>query len=75
MALQTQKVLLCLVQISVGSVLQAVVFEENNKHLLGHPTPLGYRCCCTQDIVPETKCYQDHLIVQVCPGLCCTAII
>ena len=47
-------------------VSQAVIFEVGDRNLIGYPTPLGYRYCCTKDIVPKTKCYQDHLIVQVC---------
>lgn len=45
-------------------LIQAVIFEVGDRNLIGYPTPLGYRYCCTKDIVPKTKCYQDHLIVQ-----------
>ena len=46
---------------------QAVIFEVGDRNLIGYPTPLGYRYCCTKDIVPKTKCHKDRLIVQVLP--------
>ncbi|KAK9785184.1 hypothetical protein WJX73_002774 [Symbiochloris irregularis] len=45
-------------------LIQAVIFEVQDRNLIGYPTPYGYRYCCTKDIVPKTKCHQDRLIVQ-----------
>ena len=46
-------------------LIQAVIFEVNDRNLIGYPTPMGYRYCCTKELVPKTKCYQDRLIHQV----------
>ena len=35
-----------------------------DRDLIGHPTPAGYRYCCTKDLVAKTKCHQDRLIYQ-----------
>jgi len=43
---------------------QAVIFEVGDRDLIGHPTPAGYRYCCTKDLVSKTKCHQDRLIYQ-----------
>ena len=43
---------------------QAVIFEVGDRDLIGHPTPSGYRYCCTKDLVAKTKCHQDRLIYQ-----------
>ncbi|KAK9846593.1 hypothetical protein WJX81_007332 [Elliptochloris bilobata] len=45
-------------------LIQAVLFEVNDRDLIGHPTPGGYRYCCTKELVPKTKCFQDRLIYQ-----------
>jgi hypothetical protein len=48
-----------------AGLIQAVVFEVNDRDLIGYPTPTGYRYCCTKELVPKTKCFQDRLIYQV----------
>ncbi|KAK9909695.1 hypothetical protein WJX75_006282 [Coccomyxa subellipsoidea] len=45
-------------------LIQAVIFEVNDRDLIGYPTPTGYRYCCTKELVPKTKCFQDRLIYQ-----------
>ena len=42
-----------------------MIFEVNDRDLIGYPTPTGYRYCCTKELVPKTKCFQDRLIYQV----------
>ena len=49
-----------------AGLIQAVIFEVNDRDLIGYPTPTGYRYCCTKELVPKTKCFQDRLIYQVC---------
>ena len=46
-------------------LIQAVIFEVNDRDLIGYPTPTGYRYCCTKELVSKTKCFQDRLIYQV----------
>jgi hypothetical protein len=46
-------------------LVQAVVFEVNDRELIGYGTPQGRRYCCTKELVPKTKCFQDRLIYQV----------
>ena len=48
-----------------AGLIQAVIFEVNDRDLIGYPTPAGYRYCCTKELVPKTKCFQDRLIYQV----------
>ena len=48
-----------------AGLIQAVIFEVNDRDLIGYPTPSGYRYCCTKELVPKTKCFQDRLIYQV----------
>lgn len=44
--------------------------EPLPRELIGHPTPGGVRYCCTKELVPKTKCFQDRLIYQVhIPGV------
>ena len=45
-----------------------MIFEVNDRDLIGYPTPSGYRYCCTKELVPKTKCFQDRLIYQVGPS-------
>ena len=45
-------------------LIQAVLFEVNDRNLIGYPSATGYRYCCTKELVPKTKCYQDRLIYQ-----------
>ena len=52
-----------------AGLIQAVIFEVNDRDLIGYPTPTGYRYCCTKELVPKTKCFQDRLIYQVCLAL------
>ena len=52
-----------------AGLIQAVIFEVNDRDLIGYPTPTGYRYCCTKELVPKTKCFQDRLIYQVCSSL------
>lgn len=47
-------------------LIQAVLFEVNDRELIGYPAPSGYRYCCTKELVSKTKCHQDRLIYQVC---------
>ena len=47
-------------------LIQAVLFEVNDRNLIGYPTSTGYRYCCTKELVPKTKCHKDRLIYQVC---------
>ena len=49
-----------------AGLIQAVIFEVNDRDLIGYPTPTGYRYCCTKELVPKTKCFQDRLIYQAC---------
>ncbi len=49
----------------LAGLIQAVIFEVNDRDLIGYPTPTGYRYCCTKELVPKTKCFQDRLIYQV----------
>lgn len=51
--------------LSTAGLIQAVIFEVNDRDLIGYPTPTGYRYCCTKELVPKTKCFQDRLIYQV----------
>ncbi len=41
-----------------------MLFEVHDRDLIGHPTPGGHRYCCTKELVPKTKCFQDRLIYQ-----------
>ena len=52
-------------ELSPAGLIQAVIFEVNDRDLIGYPTPTGYRYCCTKELVPKTKCFQDRLIYQV----------
>lgn len=45
-------------------LVQAVIFEVGDRDLIGHPTPSGYRYCCTKELVSKTKCHQDRLIYR-----------
>ena len=45
--------------------MQAVVFEVQDRHMVGYNSPNGYRYCCTKELVSKTKCHQDRLILQV----------
>ncbi len=47
-----------------AGLVQAVLFEVHDRDLIGHPTPGGHRYCCTKELVPKTKCFQDRLIYQ-----------
>ena len=49
-------------------LIQAVLFEVNDRALIGYPTSTGYRYCCTKELVSKTKCFLDRLIYQVCCG-------
>lgn len=55
--------------VDCAGLIQAVIFEVNDRDLIGYPTPTGYRYCCTKELVPKTKCFQDRLIYQVCSTL------
>lgn len=46
-------------------LIQAVLFEVNDRNLIGYPTSSGYRYCCTKELVSMTKCHQDRLIYEV----------
>ena len=50
-------------------LIQAVVFEVNDRDLIGYPSAQGMRFCCTKELVSKTKCHQDRLIVQVSKSL------
>ncbi|KAK9820340.1 hypothetical protein WJX72_009196 [[Myrmecia] bisecta] len=45
-------------------LIQAVIFEVNDRDRIGFPTPQGYRYCCTKELVSKTKCFQDRLIIK-----------
>ena len=47
-------------------LIQAVLFEVNDRDKIGYPTAQGYRYCCVKELVPKTKCHLDRLIYQVC---------
>ena len=51
-------------------LIQAVIFEVNDRNLIGYPASDGYKYCCTKELVSKTKCHQDRLIVQVCTASC-----
>lgn len=46
-------------------LIQMVIFEVNDRRLIGYPTKDGHRYCCTKDLVSKTKCNLERLIVQV----------
>lgn len=46
-------------------LIQAVLFEVNDRDKIGYPTAQGYRYCCVKELVPKTKCHLDRLIYQV----------
>lgn len=46
-------------------LIQMVIFEVNDRGLIGYPTKDGHRYCCTKDLVSKTKCNLERLIVQV----------
>ena len=46
-------------------LIQAVLFEVNDRDKIGYPTPQGYRYCCTKELVSKTACHIDRLIVKV----------
>lgn len=46
-------------------LIQAVIFEVNDRNLIGYPTADRYRYCCTKELVSMTKCHQDKLIYEV----------
>ena len=50
-------------------LIQAVLFEVNDRDKIGYPTAQGYRYCCVKELVPKTKCHLDRLIYQVCSGV------
>ncbi|KAK9818476.1 hypothetical protein WJX74_008461 [Apatococcus lobatus] len=43
-------------------LIQAVIFEVNDRNRIGYPTSQGYRYCCTKELVPKTKCSLERLI-------------
>lgn len=43
-------------------LIQAVLFEVNDRDKIGYPSPQGYRYCCVKELVPKTKCHLDRLI-------------
>eukprot|EP00891_Asterochloris_glomerata_P000521 jgi/Astpho2/521/Aster-03556 len=45
-------------------LIQAVLFEVNDRDKIGYPTPQGYRYCCTKELVSKTACHIDRLIVK-----------
>ncbi|KAL3156990.1 hypothetical protein ABBQ38_001244 [Trebouxia sp. C0009 RCD-2024] len=45
-------------------LVQAVVFEVNDRDKIGYSSPAGYRYCCTKELVPKTKCHLNRLIYQ-----------
>lgn len=51
-------------------LIQAVLFEVNDRDKIGHPTAQGYRYCCVKELVPKTKCHLDRLIYKVCTASC-----
>lgn len=53
-------------------LIQAVLFEVNDRDKIGYPSPQGYRYCCVKELVPKTKCHLDRLIHTVCFALCDT---
>ncbi len=46
-------------------LIQAVIFEVNDREKIGYSSPQGYRYCCVKELVPKTKCHLDRLIYQV----------
>lgn len=46
-------------------LVQAVIFEVNDRDKIGYSSPDGYRYCCTKELVPKTKCHLNRLIYQV----------
>jgi hypothetical protein len=46
-------------------LVQAVIFEVNDRGLIGYPTKTGHRYCCAKDMVSKTKCSRDRLIYSV----------
>ena len=46
-------------------LIQAVLFEVNDRDKIGYPTPQGYHYCCTKELVSKTACHIDRLIVKV----------
>ena len=46
-------------------LIQAVLFEVNDRDKIGQTTPQGYRYCCTKELVSKTACHIDRLIVKV----------
>ena len=49
-------------------LIQAVIFEVNDRDKIGYLSPEGYNYCCVKDLVPKTKCHLNRLIYQVNPG-------
>lgn len=50
-------------------LIQAVIFEVNDREKIGYSSPQGYRYCCVKELVPKTKCHLDRLIYQVSVAL------
>ena len=46
-------------------LIQAVIFEVNDRDKIGYSSPDGYRYCCTKELVPKTKCHLNRLIYKV----------
>lgn len=46
-------------------LIQAVIFEVNDRDKIGYSAPDGYRYCCTKELVPKTKCHLNRLIYKV----------
>ena len=46
-------------------LIQAVLFEVNDRDKIGYSSPDGRRYCCVKELVSKTKCHLDRLIYQV----------
>lgn len=49
-------------------LIQAVIFEVNDRDKIGYSSPQGFRYCCVKELRPKTKCHLDRLIYQVRPA-------
>lgn len=45
-------------------LIQAVIFEVNDRDKIGYSSPQGFRYCCVKELRPKTKCHLDRLIYQ-----------
>ena len=65
-------------------LIQAVIFEVNDRDKIGYSSPEGYYYCCVKELRSKTKCHLDRLIYKVylhsnvqtssCPACTCACM-